>query len=100
MNNTYEYYDSVNEISVLTGEAINNMELIRENVRQALYIINSLKEHGNAPISPVSNITINDVHRNLLFFELLLNQTHGVISTFTFQELVEVFCYSSNEEDL
>ena len=100
MNNIHEYYDSVTEISVLTGEAINTMGLVRERVKEALCIIKGLKRHGDAPISPISNITINDVHRNLLFFELLLNQAHGVTITSTFQELVEVFCYLTNEEDL
>jgi len=100
MNNIHEYYDNVTEISVLTGEAINTMGLVREKVQEALCIINGLKRHGDAPISPISNITINEVYRNLLFFELLLNQAHGVTSTSTFQELVEIFSYLTNEEDL
>ena len=100
MNDIHEYYDSVTEISILTGEAINTMGLVREKVRQALCTVNSLKRHGDSPISPISNVTINDVRRNLLFLELLLNQTFGVTDTSTFQELVDVFCYSTNEENL
>jgi hypothetical protein len=84
MNDIHEYYDSVTEISVLMGEAINTMRLVREKVKQALCAINSLKKHGDAPISPISNVTLNDVYRNLLFFELLLNQTLGVTNTSTF----------------
>ena len=98
MNNIHEYYDSVTEISVLTGEAINTMGLVRDKVKQALCVIKNLKANGDAPISPISNITINEVRRDLLFFELLLNQTLGVTNTSTFQELVEVFCYLTNEE--
>ena len=100
MNNIHEYYDSVTEISVLTKEAIENLELAKASVQLALSTASGLKKHGNMAISPVSNVTINDVHRNLLFLELLLNQTFGVTDTLVFQELVEVFCYLTNEEEL
>ena len=99
MNDIHEYYDSVTEISVLTGEAINTTGLVRDKVKQALCVIKNLKVHGDALISPISNVTINDVRRDLLFFELLLNQTLGVTNTFTFQELVETFRYLTNEEE-
>ena len=100
MNNIHEYYDNVTEISVLTRDAINSMELAKEKVRQALCIINSLKKHSDVPVSPISNITINEIHCNLLFFELLLNQTYGVTNTLAFQELLGLTNYLTSEEDL
>ena len=100
MNNIHEYYDSIADISVLTGEAINTLELVREKVQLALNMISAVKKHsGNMAVSPISNLTTNDVHRDLLFFELLLNQTHGVINALTFQELLELTNYSVDEEE-
>jgi hypothetical protein len=100
MNNIHEYYDSMADISVLTGEAINTLELVREKVQLALKMINSVKKHsGNVVVSPVSNVTVNDIHHGLLFFELLLNQTFGVTNTLTFQELLELTNYFTNSED-
>jgi hypothetical protein len=100
MNNIHEYYDSMADISVLTGEAINTLELVREKVQLALKMISSVKKHnGNMAVSPISNVTVNDVHRNLLFFELLLNQTYGVTNTLTFQELLELTNYFTHEEE-
>jgi hypothetical protein len=99
--NVHEYYDSMADVSLLTREAINNLELAREKVQMALGIMSNVKKYGSdVAISPISNVTTNDVHRNLLFFELLLNQTLGVTNTLTFQELLEITCYLSNEEDL
>ncbi len=49
-------------------------------------------------ISFISNVTTNDIHCNLLFLELLLNQTHGVTNTVAFQELLELTNYSIYEE--
>jgi hypothetical protein len=101
MNNIHEYYDSMADISVLTREAVNSLELVREKVRLALKEISAVRKHGgNMAVSPISNATINDVHRDLLFFELLLNQTHGVTNTLTFQELLELTSYLTNEEKL
>jgi hypothetical protein len=93
MNNIHEYYDSIAEISVLTREAINSLELTRKKVQEALIAIKGLKKDGDTTISSVSSITVNDVHRNLLFFELLLNQTEGVTITSTFLELLELTNY-------
>ena len=98
--NIHEYYDSIAEVSVLTKEAIESVRLAQNAVQHGLYKVNCLKKHGETPISALSNVTINDVHRNFLFFELLLNQTLGVINTLTFQELVELTSYLTNEEDL
>ena len=100
MNNIHEYYDAMTDVSVLSHEAIDAIVLAREKVQLALGVISNLKRHGNTAISPISNVTINDVIRNLLFFELLLNQTHGVTSTLTFQELLELTSYLTNEEGL
>jgi hypothetical protein len=100
MNNIHEYYDSMADISVLTGEAINSLELVREKVRLALKVINNVKKYGgDMGISPISSVTTNDVHRNLLFLELLLNQTHGVTNTLIFQELLELTNYFTDEEE-
>ena len=98
MNNIHEYYDNMADISVSTREAIENLELAKQNVQEALRIINGFRKHGDAPISPISNVTTNDVHRNLWFFELLLNQTFGVTNTLAFQELLELTSYSTSEE--
>jgi hypothetical protein len=99
MNNIHEYYDNVTEISVLTKEAIKSVKIANEKVQQALYLIKSLKKHNDTAISPVTNITTNEVHHNLLFFELLLNQTLGVTNTLIFQELLLLTSYLSSEED-
>jgi hypothetical protein len=99
MNNIHEYYDSIADISVLTREAIESLELARKNVQEALIAINSFKKQGDTTISFISNVTTNDVHRNLFFLELLLNQTLGVTNTLIFQELLELTNYSGNEEE-
>jgi predicted lipoprotein len=100
MNNIHEYYDSMANVSALTREAIESLELARKKVQEALIGINNFKKHGDMTISFISNVTTNDVHRNLLFFELLLNQTHGVTNTFAFQELLELTNYFIDEEEL
>ncbi len=100
MDSIHKFYDSMAEISISTHTAIANLKRAKESVQQALHEIQGFKKHSDMPISPVSNITINDVHRDLLFFELLLNQTHGVASTFTFQELLELTNYLVDEESL
>jgi hypothetical protein len=107
MNNTdeyniYEYYDNMTNISVVTRDALNTLDLAREKIRLALAMISDIKNHGgNIAISPtpVTHLTINDVHRDLLFFELSLNQTRGVINTLTFQELLELTSYLTDEEE-
>jgi len=99
MNNIHEYYDKMADISASTRQAIESLELARKNVQEALRTINGLKRHGDAPISPISNITTNDVHRNLLFLELLLNQTCGVTNTLAFRELLELTSYLTSEEE-
>ena len=83
-NNIHEYYDNMADISVSTRQALENLELARKNVQEALIAINSFKKHGDTTISFVSNVTVNDVHRNLLFLELLLNQSFGVTNTLAF----------------
>jgi hypothetical protein len=98
MNNIHEYHDNMADISVSTRQAIESLELARKNVHEALIAINNCREHGDTTISLLSGITKNDVHRNLLFFDLLLNQTFGVINTFTFQQLLELTSYSGEEE--
>ena len=98
MNNIHEYYDNMADVSVSTRQAIESLELARKNVQEALGTLNGFRKHGDTTISFVSNVTINDVLRNLLFFELLLNQTFGVTSTFTFQELLELTSHLADEE--
>ena len=93
-----EYYDNIADISVATRDAIESLELAKNSVQRSLSLIRSLKKYGDTTISFVSNVTIDDVLRNLLFFELLLNQTHGVTSTFAFQELLELTSYLADEE--
>jgi hypothetical protein len=85
------------EVSVLAREAIESLELAKNSVQHALRTIKYLKRHGDIAISPISNVTTNDVHRNLLFFELLLNQTLGVTSTLVFYELLDLTSYLTNE---
>lgn len=100
MNNIHEYYDNMADVSVSTREAIKSLELARENVQKALCTINNFKrKHSDTTISFVSNVTTNDVHRNLLFLELLLNQTFGVTNTLAFQELLQLTNYSASEEE-
>lgn len=99
MNNIHEYYDNMADISVSTRQAIESLELARKNVQEALLTINGSRKYGDTTISFVSNVTTNDVHRNLLFLELLLNQTFGVTNTLAFQELLELTSYSANEEE-
>jgi hypothetical protein len=99
MNNIHEYYDRMADISVSARNAIESLELAQKNVQEALIAINSFKKHGEMTISFVSNVTTNDVHRNLLFLELLINQTFGVANALTFQELLELTNYSLNEEE-
>jgi hypothetical protein len=99
MNNIHEYYDNMADVSVSTRQAIESLELAKKNVQEALRKINGSKKYGDTTISFVSNITTNDVHRNLLFLELLLNQTFGVTNTLAFQELLELTEYSVNEEE-
>jgi hypothetical protein len=86
------------DISVSTRKAIENLELAKRNVQEAIFAINSFRKHGEITISFVSNVTTNDVHRNLLFLEFLINQTFGVVNTLTFQELLELTNYSVSEE--
>jgi len=100
MNNIHEYYDNMADISISTREAMESLELAKKKVQEALIAINSFKKHGDMTISFVSNVTTNDVHRNLVFFELLLNQTFGVTNTVVFQELLELTNYSTDEEEL
>jgi len=90
MNNIHDYYDDITEVSALTKEAIEKLELAKHSVQHALRTIKNLKKHGDIAISPISNVTTNDVQRNLLFFELLLNQTLGVTKTLEFYELLEL----------
>ena len=99
MNNIHEYYDNMADVSESTRQAIESLELARKNVQEALITISKFKKHSDMTISFVSNVTTNDVHRNLLFFELLLNQTFGVINTLTFQELLELTNYFTNDEE-
>jgi hypothetical protein len=101
MNDIYEFYDSMSDISVATKDAIDSLKLAREKVQLALKMVNDTKKYGGKiAISPIPiSITVNDVHRELLFFELLLNQTHGVTNTLTFQELLELTNYSINEDE-
>ena len=99
MNDNVEYYDNMADISVSTRQAIDSLELARKNVQEALRTINAFKKQGDTTISFVSNVTTNDVHRNLLFLELLLNQTFGVTNTLAFQELLQLTNYSVNEEE-
>ena len=87
------------DISVSTRNAIESLELAKKNVQEALRTINALKERGDTTISFVSNVTTNDVHRNLLFLELLLNQAFGVTNTLAFQELLELTNYSVDKEE-
>lgn len=98
MNNIHDFYDDMADISVSTREAIESLELARKNVQKALTAIIKFKKRGDAPISFVSTVTVNDVHRNLLFFELLLNQTRGVVDTTPFQELLELTNYSEDSD--
>jgi len=106
MNNTDEfcietYYDDITDISIDVAETVNDFELVVDRIRLQLKSIVALKKRvGDIPISPTSNITINDVHRSLLFLELLLNQTRGVINTSTFQEIVTLADYSVEEDEL
>ena len=100
MNNIHEHYDNMADVSVSTREAIQHLKLAKQNVEKALCTINAFKKCGDTTISFVSNVTTNDVHRNLLFFELLLNQIFGVTNTLTFQELLELTNYSLDEEEL
>ena len=99
MNHVHEYYDNMADISISTREAIESLELARKNVQEAFIKINGFKKYGNETISFVSNVTTNDVHRNLLFLELLLNQTLGVTNTLIFEELLGLTNYSINEEE-
>jgi len=99
MNHVHEYYDNMADISVSTREAINSLKLARESVQKALIAINGYRKYGNETISFVSNITTNDVHRNLIFLELLLNQTFGITNTSVFSELLELTNYSADEEE-
>ena len=100
MKSIHEFYDSMADISLLTGEAINTLGMVREKIKLALSEVSNAKKYGSdTPISPVSNVTINDVHRNLLFLELLLNQTYGVANTLTFEELLGLAYYYISEEE-
>ena len=99
MNNIHEYYDNMAEVSVSTRQALKNLELAKENVQEALRIINASKKHGGTTISFVSNVTTNDIQRNLLFFELLLNQTFGLVQYSVFQELLELTNYNIFDEE-
>jgi hypothetical protein len=99
MNNIHEYYDNMADVSVSTKQAIKSLGLARENVQEALRTINAFRKHGDTTISFVSNVTTNDVHRNLLFLELLLNQTFGITSTLVFEELLELTTFSPDEEE-
>jgi hypothetical protein len=99
MSNIHEYYDNMADIAVSTRQAIESLELASKKVQEALAAINGFKKDSNTTISFVSNVTVNDVHRNLLFLELLLNQTFGVTNTLTFHELLELTNYSFSEEE-
>jgi len=99
MNDIHEYYDNMADISVSTRQALESLELAKKHLQEALIAIDGFKKHGDTTISFVSNVTVNDVHRNLLFFELLINQTFGVTNTLTFKELLELTSYSVSEEE-
>jgi hypothetical protein len=99
MSSIHEYYDDMADVSVSTRQAIESLELARKSVQEALRNISCARKHGDTTISFVSNVTTNDVHRSLLFLELLLNQTSGVANTLVFQELLELTNYSANEEE-
>lgn len=95
-----KYHDDMADISTTTREAIANLELARKNVQEALLAIKKVKNQGDMVISFVSSVTTKDVQRNLLFLELLLNQTFGVTNTLAFQELLELTNYSLTEEEV
>ncbi|MEG4855745.1 hypothetical protein QUB10_33415 [Microcoleus sp. B5-D4] len=99
MTNIHEYYDSMADISVSIRGAVENLELAKKNVQEALIAINALRKQGDTTISFVSNVTTNDVHRNLLFLELLLNQNSGLVQYFVFQELLSLTTYESSQEE-
>ena len=99
MNNIHEYYDDMADISDSTRQAIENLESAIKCVQEALRTTNAYKKQGDTAISSVSSVTTDDVRRNLLFFELLLNQTFGVVDTLVFQELLELTNYSASEEE-
>lgn len=99
INSIHKYYDNMADISASTKKAIESLELARKNVQEALLTINGLRKNGDMTISFVSNVTTSDVIRNLLFLELLLNQTFGVTDTLVFRELLELTNYSLTDED-
>ncbi|MEG4488817.1 hypothetical protein [Microcoleus sp. D2_18a_B4] len=92
-------YDTLSDVSADTREAIESIKLAQQKVREALIAITTLKRQGDTPISFVSNVTIIDVHRNLLFLDLLLSQTFGVCRTDTFGELLELTNFESSEHE-
>jgi hypothetical protein len=99
MDSIHEYYDSMADISISTREAIESIELAKKNVQEALIVINRFKNQGDTAISFLSNVTANDIRRNLFFLELLLNQTHGVTNTLTFQELLGLTSYLTDDKE-
>ncbi|MEG4583052.1 hypothetical protein QUA71_26075 [Microcoleus sp. MON1_C5] len=99
MINVHEYYDKMADVSDATRQAIESLELARKNIQEALIAINGVRKQGDATISFVSNVTTNDVHRNLLFLELLLNQTFGLVQSSVFRELLELTNYNSGGEE-
>jgi len=99
-NNIHEHYDKMADVSVSIREAIESLGETKKKVQEALIATNGLKKHGgDTTISFISNVTTNDVHRNLLFLELLLNQTFGVTNTLAFQELLGLTNYSIEEDE-
>jgi hypothetical protein len=88
------------DVSVSTRQAIESLELARQKVQEALITVNNFKKFNDTTISLVSIVTTKDVQRNLLFFELVLNQALGVTNVLTFQELLELTNYSANEEEI
>ncbi|MEG5007860.1 hypothetical protein QUB17_30000 [Microcoleus sp. B5-C4] len=99
MTNIHECYDTLFDVSVDTKGAIESIKLAQQKVREALIAVTTLKRQGNTPISFVSNVTVVDVHRNLLFLDLLLSQTFGVCRTDTFEELLELTNFETKEDE-
>ncbi|MEG3936282.1 MULTISPECIES: hypothetical protein [unclassified Microcoleus] len=94
-----KYCDTLCEISANTREVIQSLKLAQQKLREALITATPLKKYSDVPISFVSNVTIVDVHRNLLFLDLLLSQTFGVTNTDAFRELLELTNFELKEDE-
>lgn len=99
--NLHEYYDHMADVSQTTREALESLEKVDEKINEALLVIKAVSgtATNTMTIGFSLDVTTNDVHRNLLFLQLLISQVKGVVQARAFRELLELTSYQLNEDE-